>query len=391
MVTSDLQSWLERFPVPITRWWVACSGGLDSVVLLHAMKQLPCYVQAIHIHHGLQPIADLWEASLQQQCIAWDIPFTTVHLALGPLTRNVEAIAREARYAAFERLLGPEDCLLTAHHQADQAETVLLKILRGTGVHGLSGIAPWRPLGQGFIARPFLDTPRQSLLDYAQAHQLTWSEDPSNATDTFDRNYVRHQVFPRIHQRFPGSDAKWGRAAHWCYEAGLLLDEQAKEDIGPIGKMLPWAPIALKTTARQINILRYWISAQHVALPSQAQMQEFIRQLQIVKLGKTPSLSWAGADIRYYNYNIYWVVGVDCPVEWDGVQPALLANGNWSSASDTPQAYYLAYRAQLTGRSLGRVKKYFQKYHIPPWLRTSTPLLFCIKTHEWVGDVLAES
>jgi len=264
----NLTPWLHA-----PAWYIAFSGGLDSTVLLHllahhARNHPTPPLRAVHIHHGLQSAADAWPAHCQAICDPLGIELQVIPVRVGPGASREQA-ARDARYAAFKQLLGPGDVLFTAQHRDDQAETVLLRLLRGAGLRGLSAMPGQRSLGQGYLARPLLDTSRQRLHDYACAHRLQWIEDPSNADLGFDRNYLRREVMPRLQQRWPQASQNLARGAQHLGEALGLLDELAMGDLAAAeqGAALRWAGIdsldldVLKalSAARQRNALQYWL------------------------------------------------------------------------------------------------------------------------------------
>ncbi|MEO1896178.1 MAG: tRNA lysidine(34) synthetase TilS, partial [Methylococcales bacterium] len=187
--------------------FVAFSGGCDSHVLLHLCAQIPTVsssVTAVYIDHGLQECAADWGIHCQQVAEQLGVNFATVSLnLLPPQGESLEAIAREARYQAIARLLGPGDMVLTAHHQEDQYETILLKMFRGAGLLGLSGISEYSALGDGQLIRPLLGVTKQAIEAYAKSNQLNHIQDPSNACIDFDRNYLRQVITPLIKARWP--------------------------------------------------------------------------------------------------------------------------------------------------------------------------------------------
>ncbi|MDP5072134.1 MAG: tRNA lysidine(34) synthetase TilS, partial [Congregibacter sp.] len=229
MAQDPVLSALEHHADGLTqarRVCVAFSGGLDSTVLLHAAGR--CFagrVTALHVNHGLQPGAQAWAEHCQTLCAQWKIALESVELQLDDRKRDatrdpgaeradgVEAAARVARYHWFESRLEPGDVLLMAHHQDDQAETLLLRLLRGAGPQGLAAMPVSRSLGRAELLRPFLELPRRDLQAYAAEHALRWIDDPSNQDLRFDRNYLRHAVIPQLEQRWPGYRATLSRSA----------------------------------------------------------------------------------------------------------------------------------------------------------------------------------
>ena len=256
-------------------WRIAFSGGLDSTVLLHLLahlaknQSLPA-LSAIHVHHGLQAAADAWPAHCQAVCDALGVPLQVVHVQVQP-GASLERAARDARYGAFVEATQANELLLTAQHRDDQAETLLFRLLRGAGVRGLSGMPSQRPLGRGHLMRPLLDVSRAELEAYATAHQLSWIEDPSNQDRQFSRNYLRHQVFPVLSERWPQAVATMARSAAHLSEAQALLDELAQIDLAEATTVsdfdwlgvpsLALASLAKLSAARQRNALSHWLTS----------------------------------------------------------------------------------------------------------------------------------
>jgi tRNA(Ile)-lysidine synthase len=192
----------------VDRLWVAYSGGLDSHVLLHALVSqfapAALRLQAVHVDHGLASDAAAWARHCQRVCAALGVPLRRIRVNARPSKgESPEAAAREARYGALRSLLRGRECLLTAHHQDDQAETVLLQLLRGAGVRGLAAMPRLMPFGAGWLARPLLQWPREALCAYARRQHLDWVEDASNHDKGIDRNLLRQEVIPVLRRRWP--------------------------------------------------------------------------------------------------------------------------------------------------------------------------------------------
>ena len=191
------------------RWLVAFSGGIDSSVLLHALASASdgTPVVAIHIDHGLHPDSAAWSQHAETFSTALGVEFITRAVSLDPkLPQGTEAAARDARYQAFYELVEDDDCLLSAHHERDQAETLLLNLMRGSGPAGLAGIRVTQSFGRGQLLRPMLGVSGDDIAAYASAEGLTWIEDPSNADTRFDRNFIRREVMPLLRTRWPAVD-----------------------------------------------------------------------------------------------------------------------------------------------------------------------------------------
>lgn len=290
---------------------VAYSGGEDSHVLLHALaqcrKQVAFPLRAIHVHHGLSSQADQWMLHCQSVCDALFIPLIIekVQLNLQP-GDSVEAVARRERYAVFQRLLQPQEILVTAHTANDQTETFLLQLLRGAGVKGLSAMPKRKTLGVGFLERPLLPFSREDLHQYALQHQLKWIEDDSNALLRFNRNYLRHEVLPQIQKRWPEVWATVSRSAKHCAEASALLDELAQMDLQNETKdKLSIENLLTLSPARQRNALRYWIHQQGYLLPNQKHIEEIFQSVILADESAKPVVAWGEVEIRRHKKHLY--------------------------------------------------------------------------------------
>ena len=229
---SHMQSCLELIPDDVQRVFVAFSGGLDSTVLLRLLVAKPRKFEIIpwHFNHGLLDVASSMERFCIEQADTLGLEIRVDQLRLDEVQSNVEAVARKKRYALFAKHSRAGDCILTAHHADDQAETFLLNALRGSGSAGLRGIARQRMLGDALLLRPLLDFSRGQLETYAIQHELVWFNDPSNQTSRFERNYLRNQVIPLMKTRWPHFQAALATASELQSEIQDLLDEVAAVD-----------------------------------------------------------------------------------------------------------------------------------------------------------------
>ena len=258
------------------RYVVALSGGLDSIVLLHALASLRdadslhAELAAVHINHQLSDMAMEWQAFCAEICQQWQVPLTTREVAVSA-DGSLEAAARAARYDAFRDLVQGGDSLLLAHHLDDQIETFLYRFLRGAGPHGLSGIPRMRGLGEATLWRPLLEFTRAELHTYAVAKGLQWKEDESNQDDRHDRNFLRHHVFPVLEGRWPDYRASWLKSLNLMVESNALQRELADQDLvsllSPRGGLL-MVHLEQLNPARQRNVIRRW--AKRLGLPGGA-------------------------------------------------------------------------------------------------------------------------
>lgn len=325
----------------------------------------------------------------------------------GVAEEGLEAAARRARYACLARLLEPGEALLTAHHQDDQAETVLLQLLRGTGVHGLAGMPVLMPFAAGIHARPLLGFPRAGLERYAREQGLSWIEDPSNRALEIDRSLIRHRVLPLLRERWPTAGRQLTQAARHAAEAAALLDELARTDLADCAEHDGLRVSALKCLSppRQRNLLRYWIRARGFRVPSTKQIELLQAQLGVEPRTRHTAIRWRGAELRRYRDNLVLRTDTVSPVmasvvAWDGTRPLPLPSlGRQLRLAPAPgqgiararldgAVFSVRFRqggetCQLPGRPHHhKLKKLLQEAGVPPWERAQLPLLF-------VNDVLA--
>ncbi|MGH8461783.1 MAG: tRNA lysidine(34) synthetase TilS [Stenotrophobium sp.] len=401
--------------------WVAYSGGLDSTVLLHALaSQRVPGLRAVHIHHGLQELADDWVRHCRAQCATLGVELEVLRVrvedthAAGP-----EAAAREARYTALRGVMHAGDLLATAHHQDDQAETVLLRLLRGTGVHGLGAMRALLQFAPGRLWRPLLDVPRAELFRYAQWHRLSWIEDPHNQAPRYARSWLRTEIVPRLLTRWPDAQAHLAQAAAHCADAADLLDELAAADfravampeLNPTSHALHIPALLALSAPRRRNLLRYWLRLCGWPVPS-AQMLERL-QLEVLDAREDaqPLLNCGPYEFRRYREQLHVMAPlaqppVDWSCEWNGEGDCVLPAGCGvlRSSVDSPLSQDLTVRFPQGGERIRlhagahhhTLKNLFQQDAVPPWQRPRLPLLYageqllCVACRWWAADA-AES
>lgn len=283
---------------------VAFSGGLDSTVLAHALvegRRRLAHLRLLHVDHGLQAASAGWAKHCTRQARRWHVPIAVLRASI--TTRrgdSPEAAARDARYTLLGRELASGEVLVTAQHQDDQAETLLLQLFRGAGVAGLAAMPPVAPFARGRVARPLLDVPRAALERYARRHGLDWIEDPTNVETRFARNFLRHDVLPVLRQRWPAIDATLARSARHMAEAQALLDATARADLAHLmdGAGLSVAGLRALPAARRRNALRAFVAVAGLESPSAAQLSEIVGTLLAVRADAHPEVRWAGAAMR---------------------------------------------------------------------------------------------
>ena len=399
---------------------VAYSGGLDSHVLLHALAVLRANyrfsLSAIHIDHGLQPVSAEWGRHCAHVCTALDVPLAVERIRVdGIADEGLEAAARRARYAALAAALAPGDILLTAHHCDDQAETVLLQLLRGTGIAGLAAMPAQTDFGPGRIVRPLLGFSRTALQAYAREHRLAWIEDPSNQELHLRRSFLRTEVLPRLARHWPAHASLLARTARHAAEAMELLDEVADADLAVCRHAVTHSPQALSVSAlmafsapRQRNLLRYWLRQQGFLAPATSQLEEVLAQVRTAPRSQQARVCWPGTEVWRYRDSLVAMPAQHSPdpdldVIWDTHAPlnlpgigrlhAVPVHGQGlSCARLNGKSLHIRLRAggetlMLPGRGHHHVlKKLLQAEGVPPWQRVRLPLFYADRELAAVAD-----
>ncbi len=386
---------------------VALSGGVDSVVLLHVLyhiaQSFPLRISALHVHHGISQQADSWAAFCTELCATYAIPLKIEHVDIAPLREmGIEAAARQLRHAALARQ--QVDFIALAHHRDDQVETMLLQLLRGAGVRGVSAMAVLKQRkAVPALLRPLLQVTRSELEIYAQENTLYWVEDDSNADESYPRNYLRHRVFPVLAQRFPSYRNTMARSASHFAEAAALLDELALQDAANAiqDERLSVAALRLLSSARGKNLLRYFLTQLGAPLPDTTRLTEMLRQLCEAGEGAQIHIVWQDWQLRcYQDYACAMPItlpAVDFEIAWQGeAEIALPAShgilyfqqvvGQGLSLSSLQQGKVLirprrgSESIQLeTARPHQSLRNLLPQMGVPPWQRELLPLLFCGK------------
>jgi len=355
---------------------VALSGGVDSVVLLHLLKERKG-VSAIHVHHGLSPNADAWAAFCRKLCRDWKVPLVVRRVKVRRSGKGLEAAARAARYAAFANCKA--DVIALAHHLDDQAETVLMNLLRGAGLRGASGMQLLARFDGKLLARPLLEVPRETIKEYARLHPLAWIEDESNADESLTRNFVRRRLGPLIAERFPQWRQSLARAARHFSRR----DDAAR------------------------RLLREFLQSKKLKAPSEAKLVEMLKQL--TSGGARTRLEHDGATLRVYRGKL--ILGKEraaapfSELPWRGARrvpiPALGGELRFRSARgaglDVDQLKRGGFVVRLRSggerlqpdarRPRRTLKNLFQEAGVPPGKRDRLPLLFCGEDLVWVPGI----
>jgi tRNA(Ile)-lysidine synthase len=399
-----------------SRVCIGLSGGRDSVVLLHliarARELIPLNVSAFHVNHQISPNADSWAEFCAQLCATLAIPLHVERVTVARDSgKGLEASARAARYAAFERCVA--DAILLAHHRDDQAETVLLQALRGAGLKGISAMPQSKSFGDGKqIIRPLLDVAPQILADYAQANNLTWIHDESNDDTHYSRNYIRHEILPRMVERMPQSVESLVRLGRHAAEAQALLDELAQIDRENVlvSDRLTISRLLSLSQSRAQNLLRYVFAKESIPVPNSIQLNEILYQLSARKPDDQTEIKWADWQLRCYRDGIYLARVTDeiksgWSIPWRGETEIYLPNSSGilrmekslgdGIAERCIVGKTLTARARVGGEKMRlsanrprrSLKNLLQEATVPPWRRAMMPLLFCDETLIWVPGI----
>lgn len=389
---------------------IAFSGGLDSSVLLHAANELKAQrkiikLSAAHVNHGLQPENREWQTFCESTCHNYQVTLTVKKLELAAQNDFSENAARVARYNFFEELMKFSGVMLFAHHQDDQAETLLFRMLRGSGIHGLAGMPSKRDLGNGCLLRPLLKFSRQQLNDYASRHKLHWVEDPSNQTDRYSRNYLRNKIIPLLEVKWPKVQSSLQHLSHVAADQVEILDEIAFEDLRDIADKLAVISVLKLSTlslARRKNVLHYWIRKHSGASPSSTEIAQVIKQLK-GNISGSLEVKAAKGWVRGYDNKLHYCVN-DEPIKlansmaWENTESAVETdNGLLIYFSELLESDDLRFqirkpnkqevvtvRARVGGeiaKPINRghsteLKKIYQELKVPSWQRVWLPIIY---------------
>lgn len=385
--------------------YVGFSGGLDSTALLHQLALHPTLSQkihAVHINHGLSAHASEWEEHCKQFCAALTIPLSVHHVKIDP-TNNIEERARTARFAVFHSLLTQKDGLVLAHHEHDQAETLLLNLMRGAGVDGMAAMDPVQTLERGDVLRPFLSYSRDMMEGYVRHFDLSWVEDESNQDERFSRNFLRHQVLPLLQEKWPQAIQNIARGARLCRQALQNLDALAEMDckrpsspafLPQAGeRSLTIAPLLSLPRARILNVLRIWIKKHGSFRPSEKTLNRLIDEVMLARVDAAPEVSFGDVVVRRFQGALYCCRAFEVKpsvmawetfpnlIQLEASQGALHALPS-QEGFHLPPSSHVEIRFRRGGEQLRwreqtkSLKQLFHQWQVPPWLRDTVPLLY---------------
>ncbi|WP_256207705.1 tRNA lysidine(34) synthetase TilS [Nitrosomonas sp. Nm166] len=399
---------------------IALSGGIDSVVLLHMLamlsKQIHFTLSAVHVNHGISRNATLWSRFCCNLCHAYGISIYVAYLQIKKeFGVSLEASAREERYRIFNRIQA--DYVVLAQHLDDQAETLLLQLLRGAGIKGLSAMPIVRKQVSDTapqILRPLLEVSRSRIETYARQNKLNWINDESNDDTTFNRNFLRHEILPLLKKRYPSYPITLLRTSRHLSEASLMLDELAVTDSESclVSGKLQVDNLRKLSFPRAKNLLRYMLLQEGANLPSAVKLEEILNQLLSVSSDNQFHISFANTEVRCYKGAVYILHKKILPQEseqysyvWRGeaylILPYLNGTLYFTQAENQGINQQKILNEPITVRSRKggerfkpacnrprkSLKNLLQEASIPPWERSTLPLLFCSEKLIWVPGI----
>lgn len=413
---------------PGARIYVAFSGGLDSQLLLQLAAAYAgdqqASLTALHVNHGLSPDADQWQASCRTRCEKLGVVLLCRTVELGGInSANLEQRARQLRYDWFASILLQGDVLLTGHHLDDQAETLVLRLLRASGTRGLAAIPACRALGAGQLIRPFLWHSKVALQAYAEVAELSWIEDESNQCLDFDRNYIRHQVLPPLLKRWPRAFRQLARSAAHCRDDQLLLDDLADLDLSrvtakiadmtfSVGPPLDLSALLELSRHRQRHMLQTVLRRLTGHTIPGAKMSEWLRQAAAYQPGGRNSLKLESINLVMFAGQMHFLRNLpdmtDSSYVWNPQQPLEIEPLGLSLRLETSTKDRIQTSSETVhlkpGESLrvhwrqggerirlreephSRVlKKQLQEQKVMPWLRNYLPLVSYDDVIIWSG------
>jgi tRNA(Ile)-lysidine synthase len=404
---------LAALPVRGLEVVVGLSGGIDSVVLLEALNELRASLgftlAALHVHHGLSRNADAWARFCAEHCSAREISLSVEHVTVSRRAGGgIEAAARAARYSAYRAQ--DAGCVALAHNLDDQAETVLMQLLRGAGPHGMAGMPVVRPLGAGLLVRPMLDVPRSRIEAFARARGLRWIDDESNADTTLSRNLLRAEVLPRLEGHYPGYRESLARAARNAGDAAALADIIARQDLDSMVTTdgVEIAGLTALGSTRAANALRYWLREAGISMPPRIRLKEALRQLTDAPADASPEIALGTHRLRRYRGHLRLVASevvlANWCVPWRGDTSVALPDGRFVHARRGEGDGIAAVRLEggdvvlrnrqggerfqvASNRPRRELKKLFQETGVAPWERDRLPLLCLREQVIWVPGI----
>ena len=393
---------LEPF-LGASSWYVAFSGGIDSMVLLHLINRMRSLdpdsypqLEAIHVNHGLNQNADLWERHCLSFCQSHNIPFYAERVSVENAGAGLESAAREARYRVFEKYLPSSSILFVGHHLEDQIETFFLRLMRGAGLKGLKSIPESRLLSRATLVRPLLKNTKAELEAYALEHKLVAIQDSSNYDVSYDRNFLRHRLLPILESRWPGYRRTVARAIGHFHEVDRILEESLPGNLYLVSQCGdPGLSISAMKEGGEENakrMVRRFLTDHGLTMPNQSSLSEFIRQIFYGSENSSALLKIRKRQIRRFREGIFLLpslpdrcskilpkMPLNETVVIEGVGSVCLRAGfNQKTIPIQGTKVVLCWRSSgriaQSSKLRRKIKKIFNAKAIPPWWRDRIPI-----------------
>ncbi len=410
-LVTEVEQFLITYQLTKRKLVLGLSGGIDSVVLLNILyrSSIPNnQIIAVHVNHGLSDKSDNWQQFCLLLCKEYNISYFSEVVTLTKMHLGIEGAARDARYTALSKYVDEHSALLTAQHQDDQTETLLLALKRGSGILGLAGMPPIIAFSNSTHVRPLLNISQKKINDYAQSYNLEWVEDDSNGDTRFDRNFLRNDIINQLNERWPSFSANAARTAMLCQQQMQLSDEIAVLDFqnnNNIDSVLSVSLLIKLSDARVNNLIRYWLRLNEVTLPSFKLLEEIKQQCINARSDKSPIIKLGKLQIRHYANNLHIVnpsvvidpISLVCDIHKPMVLPSglgtLIFNVKTPSVIVSVSSVIVKApeKSQIVTIEFGlsgsikacpqrrdkrrALKKLWQEYSIPPWERSNIPYL----------------
>jgi len=396
------------------KYVIAYSGGVDSLVLLYCFKEINIAVRAVHVHHGLQTVADDWVTHCQETCEQFDISLDVLYVdAKQKQGASPEESARNARYQSLQDNLTEGECLVTAQHLNDQAETLLLQLFRTASTAGLSAMPAHRQFGDHVHLRPLLSFSRKEIEDFANENGLHWIEDPSNQDTSFDRNFLRKDVLPLLENRWPEVVTQLSTVAGLQSNNLRVLEDMAAIDLAnalttqknqlkvcvfEVMSMLSMEMLKQLSSPRLLNLLRYWIIVTLERQPTRNLLEEIEKSLIGSQQDANPDIVFSGYAFRKFQGNLYLLKTSDesqvqKDLDWNPSAPlklpglniqlkAITSTGEGLDKKLLDESLKVCFRKggekfHPAGRRHSQsLKKLLQEANVPPWERDVIPLVY---------------
>lgn len=263
--------------------YIAYSGGVDSQVLLHlSAKYIKSKVTALHVNHGISNNANKWTSFCEAEAKRLDANFKVSYFKLKNQNSNLEEIAREKRHGFFKENIGQDEVLFTGHHLDDQAETFMLRLMRGSGVDGLSSMSSIRQYEKGFLMRPLLEVSKEEIKDYALKNDIKWVEDESNASSDYDRNFLRNEVLPLLKTRWKEASRAISRSAKHCNETKTELKSREEETLREVTtekNTIIVEELKKESQYNQSRIVRLWLEKNGQKMPTKKNLSVILKEV----------------------------------------------------------------------------------------------------------------